>query len=65
MVTPALLMGYARPFYLVLAVVTVIGLGVAWVFFSGRTGTEFDREAELASPPEPAHPAVAQREMTA
>jgi inositol transporter-like SP family MFS transporter len=63
--TPALLMGYARPFYLALTVVTAIGLGVAWVFFSGRTGTEFDHEAELASPPEPAQPVVAHREITA
>lgn len=64
-ITPALLMGYARAFYLVLAAVSAIGLGVAWVVFSRRTGTAFDHEAELASTPDPAHPGAAHREMAA
>ncbi len=56
-VTPALLLGYARPFYLALAVLTAIGLGVAWLVFSGRTGTAFDHEAELAPAEAPVPPA--------
>lgn len=63
-VTPALLLGHARVFYLALAVVTVIGLAVAWSVFSRRTGTEFERETQLAPAAERA-PAAGGPEVTA
>lgn len=53
-VTPALLLGHARVFYLALAGVTAVGLAVAWVFFSRRTGTEFEREARIEPADAPA-----------
>lgn len=63
-VTPALLVGHARAFYLALAVVTAIGLAVAWIVFSRRTGTEFERETQLAPAAERA-PAAGGPEVTA
>ncbi len=45
--TPALLMGHARLFYFALAVVSAIGLAIAWAMFSRQVGTEFDREAQI------------------
>jgi inositol transporter-like SP family MFS transporter len=47
--TPALLVSHGRAFYGVLALVTAIGLAVAWAVFSRRVGTEFDREAVIES----------------
>jgi inositol transporter-like SP family MFS transporter len=47
--TPALLVSHGRAFYAVLALVTAIGLAVAWAVFSRRVGTEFDREAAVES----------------
>jgi inositol transporter-like SP family MFS transporter len=57
-VTPALLLGYARAFYLVLAVLSAIGLATAWVVFSRRVGTEFDREAAVEPGTDLARPAA-------
>lgn len=50
--TPALLLGHARVFYLVLAGLSAIGLAVAWSVFSRRVGTEFDREGQIEPVPD-------------
>lgn len=42
--TPALLLSHGREFYFVLAVVSVVGLLVVWIYYSRKQTTEFDRE---------------------
>ena len=57
--TPALLLSHSREFYFTLAGLSVVGLLVAWVHFSRKASTEFDREALIepsSLPPQPTPP---------
>lgn len=54
-ITPALLLSHAREFYFVLAAVSVVGLVVAWAYFSRQVSTAFDRETQI-EPAQPSQP---------
>jgi inositol transporter-like SP family MFS transporter len=60
-VTPALLVSHGRAFYGALAVVSAIGLVVAWAVFSRRVGSEFDRESTIESGSDLARDAMQQK----
>lgn len=57
-ITPALLLSHGREFYVALAAVSVVGLVVAWAYFSRQVSTAFDHEAQIetAMPPQPTAP---------